>query len=213
MPKRFIAITASTITILVFILFAISVGSVGAQECPSPQLIDTITGNGSQQTAPFTTSTNLLRLSYNVQATTETVPVIMQVRDANDPENRIAGTASTEGPNNGERFINASPGHYFLDIKTTDAQYTIKIEGCGSSAQASPGEGTNVKGTTQPKTSTPPKTTPQPKASPTPQPVPPVQPQGALMSAGGPERGPVPQMPGGGCPLEYPVAQGNTCYR
>ena len=31
--------------------------------------------------------------------------------------------------------------------------------------------------------------------------------------AGRPERGPVPLMPGGGCPEEYPVERGDACYR
>ena len=34
-----------------------------------------------------------------------------------------------------------------------------------------------------------------------------------LLEAGGPEDGPVPAMPGGRCPTEYPIEQGNACYR
>jgi len=34
-----------------------------------------------------------------------------------------------------------------------------------------------------------------------------------LLEAGGPEDGPVPALPGGGCPTEFPVEQGNACYR
>jgi hypothetical protein len=33
-----------------------------------------------------------------------------------------------------------------------------------------------------------------------------------LLEAGGPDQGPVPPMPGGGCPTEFPVEQGNACY-
>lgn len=36
---------------------------------------------------------------------------------------------------------------------------------------------------------------------------------GALLQAGGPESGPVPRMPDGGCPGEYPVKEGGACYR
>ena len=32
-------------------------------------------------------------------------------------------------------------------------------------------------------------------------------------NAGGPESGPVPLMPGGGCPVEYPVKRADLCYR
>jgi endonuclease YncB( thermonuclease family) len=34
-----------------------------------------------------------------------------------------------------------------------------------------------------------------------------------LFNAGGPENGPVPLMPDGGCPVEYPVERGHLCYR
>lgn len=33
-----------------------------------------------------------------------------------------------------------------------------------------------------------------------------------LMEAGGPASGPVPMMPGGGCPVEYPVKLDGACY-
>lgn len=36
---------------------------------------------------------------------------------------------------------------------------------------------------------------------------------GNLMEAGGPEAGPVPTMPGGGCPGEYPLEETGGCYR
>lgn len=74
----------------------------------------------------------------------------------------------------------------------------------------------------QPKTppSSPPKTppSPQPKASPSPNPPPNPQPSpssgdGTLMNAGGPATGPIPLMPGGECPAEFPVQSGGACYR
>ena len=33
-----------------------------------------------------------------------------------------------------------------------------------------------------------------------------------LFESGGPEDGPVPPMPGGGCPEEFPVEKGDGCY-
>ena len=38
-------------------------------------------------------------------------------------------------------------------------------------------------------------------------------PNADLFEAGGPEGGPVPRMPGDGCPSEYPVKRGDACYR
>ena len=44
-------------------------------------------------------------------------------------------------------------------------------------------------------------------SSPTPAPV-----DDDLFNAGGPAEGPVPPMPGGGCPSEYPVLKNGACY-
>ena len=53
-------------------------------------------------------------------------------------------------------------------------------------------------------------TTPSPPASaPSPPPTPG---RGDLFRAGGPAEGPVPPMPGGGCPPEYPVLKDGACY-
>ena len=41
----------------------------------------------------------------------------------------------------------------------------------------------------------------------------PVETDGTLFESGGPEDGPVPAMPGGGCPEEFPAKRGGVCYR
>jgi hypothetical protein len=41
----------------------------------------------------------------------------------------------------------------------------------------------------------------------------PPAPPTTVMDSGGPEHGPVPPLPGGMCPVEYPVQQGGACYR
>ena len=55
-------------------------------------------------------------------------------------------------------------------------------------------------------------TTPQPT---TPRPAPPITPLGdrTVLDSGGPQNGPVPLMPDGGCPVEYPHERGDLCYR
>jgi hypothetical protein len=70
-----------------------------------------------------------------------------------------------------------------------------------------------------------PTTSPTPPPRPAPQPPPPSPPppppaptpspaidEGELMNAGGPGEGPVPLMPGGGCPEEFPTKRGGACY-
>jgi hypothetical protein len=41
---------------------------------------------------------------------------------------------------------------------------------------------------------------------------PPTTPPSTMMNSGGPERGPVPLMPGGSCPAEFPVERSVACY-
>ncbi len=41
----------------------------------------------------------------------------------------------------------------------------------------------------------------------------PQQQAGQLMNAGGPADGPLPLMPGGGCPTEFPIERDRACYR
>jgi hypothetical protein len=73
-------------------------------------------------------------------------------------------------------------------------------------------------GPTPPRPEPPPSPGPRPpEPSPSPQPEPPPRPTPTptptpSLNAGGPETGPVPLMPNGSCPEEYPQARGNACY-
>ncbi len=58
-----------------------------------------------------------------------------------------------------------------------------------------------------PKTPPPAPKTPPPAPNP-----PPIRDEGELMKAGGPSSGPVPAMPDGGCPEEFPQERGGACY-
>jgi hypothetical protein len=57
-----------------------------------------------------------------------------------------------------------------------------------------------------------PQPSPQPPPEPSPQPSPSEPEPPPLMKAGGPAIGPVPLMPNGGCPKEFPVKQGDACH-
>lgn len=218
MPKRFIVIAVSLIAVLVSILFGVSVAA--QQECPSPRLIDEITGSGDQQSPPFDTTTDLFRVSYQTTADNPEAPFFLHV-ESPDPIENIApqATVSRTGSASGETFANSPPGRYYLVILTTGGtSYTIRVEECGEGGQATPGEGTSGQGATKAKASPPVQPPPpppaQPKAAPvqpkaTPQPVPVAPP----FNAGGPKKGPVPRIPGGGCPSEYPEVRGGGCYR
>jgi hypothetical protein len=121
-------------------------------ECPSPSLIDTIEGRGSQQSPPFTTTTDSFRLSYDTQADTPQATFILSARPVDDPSiSASVADADAQGSQTGETFANAPAGRYFLDVNTTaSVQYTIRIEECGEGGEANPGEGKSGEGTNSP---------------------------------------------------------------
>jgi hypothetical protein len=110
------------------------------------------------------------------------------------------------------------PGTFTVEINASDAEYTLNVEDCGST----PGGGAAKKktdGSTTPtkKTDSSPKpqttlSPPPPRPSPPPPPPRPTPAPAPPFKAGGAEAGPVPLMPSGGCPKEFPVKRGKACY-
>ncbi len=193
-------------------------------ECPSPRLIDEITGSGDQQSPPFETTTDSFRISYEITTDLEEAPFFANVESTD--EGAIPGAGiSQEGSGTGESFVNEPPGRYFLSIITGGGtNYTLRIEECGEGGEANPGEGKSGEGTSVQKAQTAPapKTPPTPPKTPspapkTPSPAPktpsPAPDDGTLMNAGGPTNGPVPMMPNGSCPREFPTVRDSACYQ
>lgn len=110
------------------------------------------------------------------------------------------------------------PGTFTLEIEvgTGSQEYTLTVEDCGVTPGGGPdpgepkGEPTD-KAKTQPKTSPPPRppTPPPPSPPPSPQPKTP----STALKSGGVADGPVPLMPGGECPKEFPNQRAGACYR
>jgi hypothetical protein len=111
--------------------------------CPNAQLIDTFEGTGNQQTDTFDTTTNSLRVTYNVTGSDPDLPAFLGITviDANDPDQLSVGNASQEGNGRGETFVNTPAGTYFLDIFfLSSGQYTITVEQCeGGNPSRNPG--------------------------------------------------------------------------
>jgi uncharacterized protein involved in copper resistance len=76
--------------------------------------------------------------------------------------------------------------------------------GYGTGVNSSPLPSTT---TSSPSPTSSPSTSSSASASATP------RPDRNLFDSGGPEDGPVPLMPDGGCPVEYPTQRGDLCYR
>jgi hypothetical protein len=185
--------------------------------CPSAQLIDEFSGTGAQETDTFNTTTDSFRVSYDLSTTPDlerigTGPALSITIES---EGRSVGLASKTDEGSGETFVNEPPGTYNLDIVAA-GEYDITVEQCeGGNPDTNPIPGS----TTPQKTQTPP--APAPKTPATPPKTPPPAPKtpapapkdsGTLMNAGGPTTGPMPLMPDGSCPREFPTMRYGACY-
>jgi hypothetical protein len=152
-----------------------------------------------QTTDPFEISGNTIRLTADLTSLSPIEPFFTAILF--DEEGLLADTmAFTQAGTQTENFL-VDPGTYTLELEAGDTEYTLTVEDCGASPLD--GEVTQYED---------PGVAPiQPEPTPDPEPV--EQNNGELMNAGGPESGPVPAMPSGECPPEYPKASDGECYR
>lgn len=175
-----------------------------------------------QRLGPFQADRETIRVSGDARPTDDTDQVLMDI-DLVDDEGAPAGTGASidEEGSFQENILIRTAGTYSLEITTfSDVEYTVTASECGSSPLG--GQADTTGGTTNPSPSPAPKTsaTPPKTASPSPKtpapapktPTPAPKDSGSLMKAGGPTTGPVPAMPNGRCPQEFPERHGDACY-
>jgi hypothetical protein len=168
--------------------------------CPNAQLIDTFEGNGDQQTDTFSTTTDSFRVSYTSRGQGV---LFVDVINADRPNDLPVADISQEGSGQGETFANAPPGTYYLDVNAS-VDYTITVEQCeGGNPSRGTGRGASTGGTT-----TGGSTTGAVAGGSTLD----DRPGRNLFNAGGPKSGPLPLMPDGSCPKEFPVKRDGACF-
>ncbi len=186
----------------------------GTEDCPNAQIIDEFEGTGSQRTETFDTTGPFL-ITYDLTSTGDANPTLSIAVSAE--EGGSVDNASQTGEGTGDLLVDEPPGAYYLNITTSgDANYIVTVERCeGGSPDTNTGQPKDQpKSEPQVQSKTEPKDQPKTQPTPQPQPTPPPQPdQGTLMKASGPSGGPVPKMPDGRCPKEFPVEKGGACYR
>ena len=192
--------------------------------CPNARFIDEFTGTGNQTSDTFRTTTGSLLITYDVISADTTEPSTsggaqpsVNIGVLNEQGTSV-GNASQNGEGAGETLVSKLPGAYLLDIVATRNadDYVVSVEECGGNSPSPEQTQSN--------------TTPSPDPNRTPmeqsrtnqiqqqQPSTPQvqqrapQDSGELMKAGGPSEGPVPVMPGGNCPKEFPTERGGACY-
>jgi hypothetical protein len=167
--------------------------------------VQTFTGTGIKETQPFTVTSDTWRLRYDVQSSTPDQQFSSFDMSVYKTGNTIPESVITlERPGSDTTYINAGAGTYYLSIESANVTWTVSAEECSASA---PSGSPNPKG---PASSSAPASKPATKPAPA---SPSRQPKRNLYDSGGPENGPVPLMPDGGCPAEFPVERASLCYQ
>ena len=152
-----------------------------------------IEGRGDQQSEPFQIAGQGFRVIFEADNPGETDGyAFFNVIDENDgivqPDSQDLSSDSPARVE-GEAAFSSGPGEYVIEIASEEADYTLAVEDCdGSSA---------VRTASQRPAALP--RTGQADTR-------------RLLEAGGPTDGPVPLIPGGGCPKEYPVEGDGACH-
>jgi hypothetical protein len=185
---------------------------VGAQEPPScspdERQVQTFTGTQDQTTPPFDIRGDEWRFVANARTTTEASGNLnVDANNQAQPERFIPGasvivTASPgQTPSESSNILDG-PGSFTLEIEANGVEHTIRVYERGGGGQ--PKERPKSAPKEQPKGQS------RQQPAPTPRPTPP--PPEPSFKAGGPSQGPVPLMPNGRCPKEFPVERGGACY-
>jgi hypothetical protein len=174
------------------------------QNCDAVQ---TFTGNGIKDTQPFTVTSDTWRLRYDFESTSTDQQSSSFDMSVYKTGNTIPESVITpERPGSDTTYVNAGAGTYYLSIGSANATWTVTVEQC--SASAPPGSPNPPGSASASAPASNPATTP-PSDSPSPKP----KPKRNLFDSGGPENGPVPLMPEGGCPAEFSVERAGLCYQ
>jgi hypothetical protein len=171
--------------------------------------VQTFTGNGIKETQPFTVTTDTWRLRYDFESTTpdqQSSSFDMSVYKSGNtiPESVI----TLERPGSDTTYVQAGAGTYYLSIGSSNATWTVTVEEC--SASAPPGSASPNGSASASAPASTPASTPAPKPAPA---SPSRNPTRTLFDSGGPENGPVPLMPDGGCPSEFSVERAGLCHQ
>ena len=115
----------------------------GASEgCDNPREITTFTGQERRRTAIFQVSSEVMRIRYFIEPTSDTGGFLaVDVLKEND-NLFFDGFVSevVNGPSGGsENILLDEPGRYFLEIDPFDVSYQIAVDACGGDLPPQPG--------------------------------------------------------------------------
>src|SRR5919199_376091 len=187
--------------------FPINLGTTALAQQSDCKPVTTINGRGNQQSDSFKVNGQNFRVTFQADNPGDNSGyAFFNVVDENggivqpssqdisrDDPNRIEGNAT----------FSSDPGTYGIVIASQSADYTIGVEDCGASTGG--GDSDPPKGK---KKGAPPNTSRESTSRDEQK-----DKNGQLLEAGGPLDGPLPVMPNGSCPAEYPIEKNGACYK
>lgn len=91
--------------------------------------METITGTGSRQTAPFSIEGNVFKITSEVEATADPEFLAFNIF-VQDENGGFVAFITQEQEGTETSFVNEGPGEFFLDIGSANANYTVTVEDC-----------------------------------------------------------------------------------
>jgi hypothetical protein len=162
---------------------------------------------------PFTTTSDsfVVRLDASTSRPGGAAVVVGEVNDPTNPG--VIRRQAFQTPGTTSLLIQNGPGDYVVTVGFVGSGYTVTVEECAGGRASGPPP-------TTPRTTTSTSLPAESSASATPStPSSPPRdstldagPDTDLFESGGPRSGPLPLMPDGGCPKEFPVRTNGACY-
>jgi hypothetical protein len=136
---------------------------------------------------------------------------VSQVGTAPSPE--VIRRQAFRVPGSASLLIQNGPGDYVVSVGFAGSDYTVTVEECTSGRAASTSDtASSTASASAPSSSSVTASQTKPASAPSTGSTLDRGSNTTLFDAGGPETGPLPLMPDGGCPREFPVKRDGACY-